>query len=457
MTKDNGLLLAFYGDDFTGSTDAMEALAISGYRTVLFLEPPTAEMVERFDGIRCIGVAGTSRAKNPTDMEAELQPVYRQFADIQAPIVHYKTCSTFDSAPEVGSIGKAIELARSYFKDQAVIPLLVGAPPLGRFTLFGQHFARMHDTVYRLDRHPVMSKHPITPMKEADLRLHLAKQTDEPIELMNILELEGDIEAVKERYNGKANKPGVLLFDVLDEERMRVSGRLIWESAAESGHTHFVVGSSGVGYALTAHWNAAGMGTGDNAQHKAQVKPAKQVFAVSGSASMVTQQQIENAMKAGFHAIRVSVDQIMNAESAPRELLDEAIRLVKQGESVILYTAMGPEDEAIAATRERFAQLGMPELQSGEFIGRQLGRWTREVMEATGIRRVIVAGGDTSGFVTREMGIYGLEMLLPISPGAPLCKAYSAEAEMEGVELALKGGQLGGPDFFENVRKASSL
>lgn len=451
--KETELLLAFYGDDFTGSTDAMEALAISGYRTVLFLEPPSEELLKRFEGISCIGVAGTSRAKNHADMEEELHPVFKSFAETKAKVVHYKTCSTFDSAPEVGSIGKAIEVARTYFGKEKVIPLLVGAPPLGRFTIFGQHFARMHNTVYRLDRHPVMSRHPITPMREADLRLHLAEQTFEKIELMNILELEGRIEDVRERFNQKSNEPGVLLFDVLDEERLRVSGQLIWETAEEN--RSFVVGSSGLGYALTAHWKNAGVATRihESTEH---VPARSQVFAVSGSASMVTQQQIEEALADGFHGIKINPEQIVQTNSVPRELLDQVIQLIKEGESVILYTAMGPEDEAISTTRKLFNQLGIPEFQSGELIGRQLGKWTREVMEATGIRRVIVSGGDTSGFATREMGIYGLEMLLPISPGAPLCKAYSNESLMNGIEIALKGGQLGGSNYFSNVRKATN-
>ncbi|MEH7300398.1 four-carbon acid sugar kinase family protein [Neobacillus drentensis] len=451
--KESELLLAFYGDDFTGSTDAMESLAISGYRTVLFLEPPSEELLKRFEGISCIGVAGTSRAKNPEDMEEELRPVFRSFAETEAKVVHYKTCSTFDSAPEVGSIGKAIEVAREYFSKEKVIPLLVGAPPLGRFTVFGQHFARMHDTVYRLDRHPVMSRHPITPMSEADLRLHLAEQTSEKIELMNILELEGSIEAVRERYNQKLNQPGVLLHDVLDEDRLRISGQLIWESAKEN--RTFAVGSSGLGYALTAHWKNAGVAP--RIQESTESVPARnQVFAVSGSASMVTQQQIEEALADGFHGIKIKPEQIVQTDSVPRELLDQVIQLIKEGESVILYTAMGPEDEAIAATRDLFNSLGIPEFQSGELIGRQLGKWTREVMEATDIRRVIVAGGDTSGFATREMGVYGLEMLLPISPGAPLCKAYSDKSLMNGIEIALKGGQLGGSNYFSNVQKATN-
>ena len=64
------LLLSYYGDDFTGSTDAMEALAVSGLRTVLFLAPPTPQFLhQKFPDLRCIGVAGTSRAMSPGEME----------------------------------------------------------------------------------------------------------------------------------------------------------------------------------------------------------------------------------------------------------------------------------------------------------------------------------------------------------------------------------------------------
>ena len=70
MATDSKLLLAFYGDDFTGSTDAMEALAVSGLRTVLFLAPPQPELLRRkFPDLRCIGVAGTSRAMSPAEMD----------------------------------------------------------------------------------------------------------------------------------------------------------------------------------------------------------------------------------------------------------------------------------------------------------------------------------------------------------------------------------------------------
>jgi 3-oxoisoapionate kinase len=446
------LLLAFYGDDFTGSTDAMESLSSSGYRTVLFLEPPSQQMLEKFHGLQCIGVAGTSRAKVPEDMEAELRPVFEAFAEIGAKVTHYKTCSTFDSSPQVGSIGKAVEVAREYFTDQKVIPLLVGAPPLGRYTLFGNHFAKMHNAVFRLDRHPVMSKHPVTPMNEADLRVHLSVQSAERVGLMSILDLDGSIEKVREQFQFRMSEPGMLLFDVLDDERMRVSGQLIWEKANE--HKLFIVGSSGVGYALAAHWKTAGVQNKAKNLKTRELNSGQPVLAVSGSASPVTQKQIANAMENGFQGIRVTPQQIIEEETMPAELIEETVQFINEGKSVIFYTALGPEDASIKETRELFAKKGMSEFQSGELIGRQLGRWSREIIRATGITRAIVAGGDTSGFVTRELGVYGLEVLRQVSPGAPLCQTFSEDEKMNGFELALKGGQLGGPNYFSDVRDA---
>jgi 3-oxoisoapionate kinase len=107
------LLLAFYGDDFTGSTDAMEALALSGLRTVLFLSPPTTELLRsKFADLRCVGVAGTSRAMSPREMDSELKPILQALWAIGAPLTHYKVCSTFDSSPAMGSIGHVIDMAR---------------------------------------------------------------------------------------------------------------------------------------------------------------------------------------------------------------------------------------------------------------------------------------------------------------------------------------------------------
>src|SRR5918993_3636213 len=184
------LLLSFYGDDFTGSTDAMESLARGGVRTVLFTQPPTPAQLARYDGLRAFGVAGMTRAMGPDEMERTLRPALAAMRECGASIVHYKVCSTFDSSPTVGSIGRAIDVGMEVLQSP-VVPVVVGAPSLGRFCAFGHLFARCGDdaTPYRLDRHPSMSKHPVTPMDEADLRLHLRKQTRKSVGLIDFTQL----------------------------------------------------------------------------------------------------------------------------------------------------------------------------------------------------------------------------------------------------------------------------
>ena len=148
------LLLTFYGDDFTGSTDALEQLTLAGVRAMLFIKPPTKKQLARFKNLQAVGVAGMTRSMTPDAMERELRPALAALRALGAPHVHYKVCSTFDSAPSIGSIGRAMDVAAKIF-PAPFIPLLVAAPALGRYTIFGQHFARYGigsaGAIHRLD------------------------------------------------------------------------------------------------------------------------------------------------------------------------------------------------------------------------------------------------------------------------------------------------------------------
>ena len=453
MANEQGLLLlAFYGDDFTGSTDAMEALALSGLRTVLFFAPPTQALLrEKFSDLRCFGVAGTSRAMSPGEMSTEFAPVLHELWSLGAPITHYKVCSTFDSSPEVGSIGHVADLARRSLVAGQTISVLAGAPPLRRYTVFGNHFAAAGDEVYRLDRHPTMSRHPTTPMHEADLRVHLARQTQASISLMSLPELAGGEAQVDARHESKLQaRPDLLLYDVVDEETLRTVGRLIWQAARR--RQHFAIGSSGVEYALTAHWRDSGLIPQERAKF-APVKPVARLLVVSGSASPMTAQQIQWAGQHGFDCIRMPTEDFVNAgsaEKARRTLVSSGLKALGTGRSLLLYSAAGPDDPSIEATRKRLAAEA-PAAGPGyaaRTLGTQLGRVTRDLLEQSGLRRVVIAGGDTSSYATQELGLYGLEMLAELTPGAPLCRGYSNDPKFDGLEIALKGGQMGKPDYF---------
>lgn len=447
----NNILLTFYGDDFTGSTDSMEALTSNGFRTMLFLKVPSPQLIaDRFPDLQCIGIAGISRSLSPLEMEREFLPILGLMKDLQAPVIHYKVCSTFDSSPELGSIGKVIDMAKEVFPFQPAIPVLVAAPALGRYTLFGNHFAAWRGVTHRLDRHPTMSKHPSTPMHEADLRLHLNEQTASEITLFDVLDLNGDFNRVQDKYQAKLNSAAeVILFDTLHDQHLATAGHLLWNQSGEDGQ--FVIGSSGVQYALSAHWKKSGI---DHSFVPTGAGPARQLLVVSGSCSPVTNVQIETALEYGFMGIRVQVEGLLDPSTQAeerRQLFDQASSALKEGKSVLIYSAAGPEDEAISSTKQFLQSLGKSSYDMGNMLGEQLGRLTRELISAVQLKRVVVAGGDTSGYVTKELGIYGLEVIKPIAPGAPLCRCYSEEEEFDGLELALKSGQFGQEDFFIRI------
>ena len=104
--------ILFYGDDFTGATDTLATATRAGLRTLLFLQLPTRAQFSVVGALDCIGIAGASRSMTPAEMRVELEPVAAFFVRLGAGVLHYKTCSTFDSAPEVGSIGVAVDALR---------------------------------------------------------------------------------------------------------------------------------------------------------------------------------------------------------------------------------------------------------------------------------------------------------------------------------------------------------
>ncbi len=447
------LLLSFYGDDFTGSADAMEALSLNGVRSVLFLSPPSPELLrEKFPDVEAVGVAGASRAMTPAQMEATLPATFANLQRLNARLFHYKICSTFDSSPTIGSIGKAYEIGQRVFSSfgaSPFVPLLVGAPVLKRYCIFGNLFATVGDETFRLDRHPMMSRHPVTPMDEGDLRLHLGKQTDATIALFDLLHLSGTPAQVNERFAALlGNAPDIVLFDTLDDERLATAGRLIWESDA-----HFVIGSSGVGYALAGHWQRPRV-----AYPSAGV--VEQLIVMAGSCAAATLAQIEWAEANGYASLRLDASLLADETTAEIErtrLQQAALELLATRRSVVLYSARGPHDPAMQASNDSLRQQGVDELTVRERLGQQQGLLLRELLLASGLRRVCVAGGDTSSHAISQLGIYALELRTPLVPGQPLNRAYSDDARLDGLEIALKGGQHGRADHFESIRRGALL
>ena len=421
---------------------------MAGIPAMLYLAPPTPADLAEHPELRVIGVAGTSRSRPPEWMNANLPGVFTKLKALGAPLCHYKTCSTFDSSPTRGSIGRAIEIGIDVFGGPALV--VVGVTSLNRYVVFSNLFASEAiagaQEIFRIDRHPTMSRHPTTPMNEADLRLHLARQTSLPIAGFNFVEMLAD--DAESRLAECTNSAKVVILDTFDARTTRYTGQLLAHYSASA--PAFVAGSSGVEYALFDHLAAEG---------KIPIVPppaprgaADKVVAVFGSCSPVTERQIAWAETNGLGVIAANAPGLIEDVSRSEAALSAKVaQSLSQHAGVVLYTARGPADPDISRTRavlEKFTRGGSDAAQP---LGESLGRVLKSVIERTGVRRVVLGGGDTSSYAVRQMGVRSLEVAGPLVRGAPLCRIHAGDRMMDGVEIALKGGQVGQPDFLARL------
>ena len=444
-TLPSGTLIAWYGDDYTGAAAVMEVLTFSGLPSVLFLDIPTPERLAPFAEYRGIGVAGSARSRGPDWMDEHLPPVFGFLAGLDAPVTHYKICSTLDSSPTVGSIGRAVEIALDHVHADW-IGLLVAAPAIGRYQAFGNLFAAAGDAVHRLDRHPVMSRHPVTPMEEADVCRHVAQQTDLATGLVPLTEMQSGAAATSALEQARKAGARLIALDAVDLSTLSQSGRLIWEFG---GTPTLAVGSQGVEYALVRHWQDAGLIPAD--PPLPSVGRVDRMAVVAGSVSAITDAQIAWAEANGFSGHRIDPQMALETGHAKRNWISSQVdAALKAGASPIVFSARGPDDPRIAAFREAAATAGLGMEEANARLGAALGEILAGLTERGGYSRAAIAGGDTSSHATNLLGVHALTAIAATIPGAALCRAH--RDDNTPLELALKGGQMGAPDFFGRIR-----
>ena len=421
------VLYSYYGDDFTGSTDVLEGLAEAGLRSVLFLGPPSDDHCRRFTDCQALGIAGDSRSRSPEWMEEHLPAIFARLHSFGGPILHYKTCSTFDSSAQIGSIGHAMEIGRDVLKAP-FMPIVVAAPHLRRYVVFGNLFAAAGNEVYRIDRHPTMRQHPVTPMREADLRLHLATQTKLRVGSIDLPTLQAgraELELASQLSEGAQ----AIVFDGVERHDVDETGRLLWRLALQE--PLFAVGSSGLTYGLASAWKRENMTPNGATATPRRADAVDSLLVMSGSCSPVTERQIAHALRNGYEGVAIE-------GQTPEACVNKAVAALRSNGKVVVYSSLGPLPAGVPAR--------------GDSLGHQIGSMLRQILSQTRVRRVVLAGGDTSSHAVAQLGLYALTWSAATQPGAPLCRAHSDSQELEGLDLVLKGGQVGTEDFFERVR-----
>ncbi len=423
MRTRGALKVAFYGDDFTGATDTLATAARAGLRTLLFLQLPTPAQLEAAGALDCLGIAGAARSMSPEEMRAELEPVGRLFADLGAPVIHYKTCSTFDSAPHVGSIGAAIRVLQAHTSN-AFVPVVGGQPSLRRYCVFGNLFAASGEDIYRIDRHPTMRKHPVTPMHEADLRLHLEKQGLAGVGSMAFTDYAQTPALLDAQLD--ARTAGPVLMDVASSTDLQTVGRLIWERAMRA--PLLAVGASSVVQALAAHWRLA-----DGASLP-EIAPAQgPVLVLAGSLSPMTARQVGAATS--YRHVLLDVARLASDERYLSRTAGDMAALLREGVHVLASTANSAEASLV----------------EGRPTARACGVLLAQILAAAPVKRLGIAGGDTSSHAVQALDAWGLSYQAQLAPGVALCRLHSDDPQLDGLEIMLKGGQMGDESLFEDL------
>lgn len=416
-----GPLYGWYGDDFTGATDTLAAITRRGQRAFLFLSVPSAAQLADAGPLDAIGIAGGARAMAPEEMRDSLPEIGRFFRDQGARLVHYKCCSTFDSSPGIGNIAVAIEALRP-FVDRPVVPIVGGQPSLGRYCSFANLFATAGDRIYRIDRHPTMSRHPVTPMLEADLVRHF-----EALGLRDVGSIHWpscSAAALDGAWRqAVATRPPAVLLDVLEEEHLATIGALL-RREAEQG-TVLAVGASSVAEAWFADFRVED-------RTDAGSDTDGPVFAFVGSLSPVTRQQVLAARS--YRLIELGAGDITGSTARRDRVIGEVASALADGENVMVSSVPldGPAPQSLMP--------GLADASAGLID---------EIVRRSNVRRIAIAGGDTSTSAVTALGFWGLAYHGLASRGSTICRGRHDDKQRDGTLLLLKGGQMGDELVFE--------
>lgn len=420
MNRSDWTVLGVVADDFTGATDVASMLVRSGMRTMQVIGVPEGPPPA---GADAVVVALKSRTTPVDDAVRESLAALQWLRGAGARQFYFKYCSTFDSTPR-GNIGPVAEAMMSALGTDFTIAC-PAFPENGR-TIFRGHLF-VGD---QLLSDSGMRNHPLTPMTDADLVRVLQPQCEGRVGLLRYDAVRAGVPATRARIAAlRAEGVRIAVADAIDNDDLRV----LAEACAD---LPLLTAGSGLALGLPALYAAQGWLRLD--EHAASLETVGGAAAVlSGSCSTATNAQVAAWEAAGRPMRRIDPRALARGEPVVDEVLQWARAAVAQGAVLISATAA---PEVLRAVQ---AELGAA--RAGELVEQALARLARGLVDA-GVRRLVVAGGETSGAVVQGLGVRALRIGPAICPGVPWTRA---EGRM--LKLALKSGNFGAPTFFADA------
>ncbi len=411
------LLLGAIADDLTGATDLANTLVRQGLRTVQLIGVPTRAVP---DAVDAIVVALKTRTIPAGDAKAQSLAAVKWLAEVGARQYFFTYCSTFDST-DLGNIGPVADALLDALGSDFTV-FCPAFPENGRTVYLGYLF--VGDVLLSESG---MRNHPLTPMRDSNLRRILARQTPHKVGLVNLATVRQGVEAVRAdmtRLRREGRRHAVL--DAVGDEDLLTLGEALSDCV-------LVTGGSGLALGLPENFRRAGLlPTAQRADRLPSVPGASAV--VSGSCSTATLAQVAYMRRS--HPV-FDVDPLALAAGEPvvARALDWAAALI--GDRPLLVSSSA-EPDRVGAAQDR---LGRD--RAGSLVETALAEIARGLVRC-GVRRLVVAGGETSGAVVQTLGVTELRIGPQIEPGVP----WTASLSEPRLALALKSGNFGAEDFF---------
>lgn len=425
--------LGVIADDFTGATDIASMLVRGGLRTVQVIGVPAGEVPAEVGQADAVVVALKSRTTPAAQAVADSLAALRWLQAAGARQFIFKVCSTFDSTPagNIGPVAEALLAALGGAQGHAQALVCPAFPENGRTVFRGHLFVGD-----QLLSDSGMRSHPLTPMTDANLVRVLQAQSQARVGLLRHDTVAQGAGAIADRLAAlAADGVALVVADAVDNADLL---RLAEGAAA----LPLWVAGSGLALGLPQVLAARGWVTLD-AQAARLDRLTGPAAVLAGSCSLATQGQVARWTAAGRPALRIDPSALARRKPVVADALAWA---AEQADAPLFYATT--DADQLARTQ---AALGVAE--AGALVEQALAGIAQGLV-ARGVQRLVVAGGETAGAVVQALAVHTLRIGAAICPGVPWTQALRAPGQGP-LQLALKSGNFGSPDFFAEALAAT--
>ncbi|VIO71066.1 3-oxo-tetronate kinase [Bradyrhizobium ivorense] len=424
MTSATKLSLGCIADDYTGASDLANTLTRAGLRTVQTIGVPPDDLA--LPEVDAVVVSLKSRSIEAGLAVTRSRAAEKWLRGRGAQHVLFKICSTFDST-DAGNIGPVMDALRADSADSIVL-VTPAFPETGRTVYQGNLFVG----AVPLNESP-LKDHPLNPMHDSNLVRVLARQSKTRVGLVDLATLSRGADAVRARLKDLAAKEiGAAIIDAVFDRDLETIGQVALDHRVS-------VGASGIGLGLARALVAAGKAKSNAASAMPETAIGGPAACLAGSCSQATLQQIASAEKV-MPVLHLDPDRVVAGKDEAQRALGWAKD--RLGDGPVLIASSSTPDE-VAALQSRHGR---------DAAGHAIEQAMADIAEGlvqSGVRRLVVAGGETSGAVVDRLRIPGFLVGAEIAAGVPVLRAVGANNG--AMLLALKSGNFGGPQFFSDA------